>query len=88
MIYLRYRWDRDLFNGSDFRSWAKKFNTLKFEGYECGRYYPTVSISLPEFEQKKHLIQEKNLNQVRGEFTILEQLVYGVRDFCNEIIEG
>jgi len=40
---------------------------------------------LREFEAGKTNIPTKNLIRIEGVFSVLEQLVFGVRDFKNEI---
>ena len=90
MIYLTFYHDRNVFKGSpgSFVSWIKNnFQTVKFEGFECGRYFPTISISLSEFQAKKEFIPTKNIVRVEGKFTVLQSLMFGVRDFKNEVDE-
>ncbi len=88
MIYLTFYHGRNIFKGHEFSSWIKNnFKTVKFEGFEYGHYMPTISVSLQEFEAAKDFIPTKNLIRVEGRFSILEQLVFGVRDFKNEVYE-
>ena len=88
MIYLTFYHDRNVFRGHEFIGWIKKnFPSAKFEGFECGRYLPTISISLQEFENGKTNIPTKNLIRIEGRFDILTQLVYGVRNFKNEVAD-
>ena len=45
-IYLTYNYSRDIFNGGEFKPFVKKyFKNVKFEGFSCGHFYPTISIS-------------------------------------------
>lgn len=75
-----------MFRGNEFVGWIKKnFKTVNFEGFEYGYYSPTISIDLQEFEVAKKMIPTKNLIKVEGKFSVLQQLVFGVRDFTNEI---
>ena len=44
--YLTYTHGRNLFTGSEFKSFVHKyFKDVKFEGFESGNWYPTISIS-------------------------------------------
>ena len=88
MIYLTFYHGRNIFRGDKFAKWVYDyFPSAKFEGFECGHYYPTISVSLAEFEAAKDRIPTPNLIRVEGRFTVLQQLVYGVRNFKNEISE-
>ena len=43
---LTYTHGRNLFKGSEFKSFVNKyFKDVKFEGFESGNWYPTISIS-------------------------------------------
>lgn len=84
MIYLTFYHGRNVFKGGQFVTWIQRvLPTAKFEGFEYGEHYPTISISLKEFLEAKDQINARNLYRVRGEFTILETLVYGVNNFDN-----
>ena len=88
MIYITFYHARDIFKGHEFAPWIKKMfpNGVKFEGTRTGNYYPTISISsIEDFEDAKSIITGKDIIRIRGEFSILEQLIYGVRDFDNSI---
>lgn len=86
MLYLTFYHGRNIFRGQEFASWIKNhFKSAKFEGFEYGHYMPTISISLQEFEVGKDFIPTKNLIRVEGKFDVLTQLVYGVRNFKNEV---
>ncbi len=85
MILLKFYHSRNVFKGHEFASWLRQFKSAKFEGFEYGRYFPQVSISLQEFEQFKDSIPTKNLVEIEGRFDILMQLVFGVRNFKNRI---
>ena len=88
MIYLTFYHGRNIFKGHEFASWIKdNFKSVKFEGFEYGHYLPTISVNLQEFEARKETIPAKNLIRVEGRFSVLQQLVFGVRDFKNEISE-
>lgn len=86
MIFLTYYYDRDIFNGNKFQKWITDLfgDNVKFEGSE-GRRFASISISLQDYEANKHKIPTKNLVKITGIFDILEQLVYGVRNFTNTI---
>jgi len=44
--YLTYNHSRNLFNGGSFKPFVKKyFEDVKFEGFGCGYWFPTISIS-------------------------------------------
>jgi len=44
--YLTYNHSRDVFSGADFKPFVKEyFKDIKFEGFDCGCWYPTISIS-------------------------------------------
>lgn len=88
MIYLTFYHGRNIFKGNEFASWIKKhFKSAKFEGFEYGHYMPQISISLQEFESGKDYIPAMNLVRVEGVFDVLTQLVYGVRNFKNEVAD-
>lgn len=88
MIYLTFYHGRNIFRGQDFVTWIRElFPSAKFEGFEYGHYLPTISVSLKEFESAKDRIPVMNLIRIEGRFSTLQQLVYGVRDFKNEISE-
>ncbi|GAI31019.1 unnamed protein product, partial [marine sediment metagenome] len=41
-----YRHGRNLFDGSDFKPFVNKyFKDVIFEGFECGNWYPAITIS-------------------------------------------
>ncbi len=45
-IYLTYNHSRNLFSGGSFKPFVRKyFEDVKFEGYGCGYWFPTISIS-------------------------------------------
>jgi len=44
--YLTYDRSSDIFEGGEFRPFVKEyFLDVKFEGFGCGYYFPTISIS-------------------------------------------
>ncbi|KKN13195.1 hypothetical protein LCGC14_1008930 [marine sediment metagenome] len=44
--YLTYIHGRNLFKGSEFKSFVHKyFKDVRFEGFESGYWYPQISIS-------------------------------------------
>lgn len=88
MIYLTFYHGRNIFKGNEFASWIKNnFKTAKFEGFEYGHYMPMISVTLQEFDAGKDFIPTKNLIRVEGKFDVLTQLVYGVRNFKNEVAD-
>jgi hypothetical protein len=87
MLYLTYYHGRNIFRNHKLAPWIQKFKSANFVGFECGSYFPTISISLAEFIEKKDIIPSKNLIRVKSQFTPIECLVYNVRNFENEVKE-
>lgn len=91
MIYLTFTHSRDIFKKNEFQNWIKIwFTTARFEGCEYGNHYPTIKVSLSEFEEwKKHWLecekQKSKLVKIKGVFDILNQLVLGIREFENDL---
>lgn len=86
MIYLTFCHGRNIFQGSEFKPWVKQlFESVKFEGFEYGHYFPMISVPLQEFEAGKDRVPVMNLVRIEGRFSVLDQLVYGIRDFKNEL---
>lgn len=86
MIYLTFYHGRNVFGANgQFVTWIKNNFDAKFDGFEYGHYLPTISITLQDFEKAKHLIPTKDLIRIEGKFDIFTQLVYGVRNFRNEL---
>lgn len=91
MIYLTFTHGRDIFNKNEFKNWIKIwFKTAKFEGCEYANWYPTISVSLIEFEKWKSFPgqcekEKGKLVKIKGTFTIVQQLSSGVRDFENDL---
>ena len=85
MIYLTFYHARDIFRGSEFKPWVNRLfpHGVRFEGTKSAMYEPTIAVTLKDFEDSKECIPTKNLIRIRGEFTILEQLAFGVRNFDN-----
>lgn len=86
MIYLTYYYDRDIFKGTNFKKWIVDLfgDNVHFCGSE-GKRFPVIRIPVNVFESKKDNIPTKNLVGIEGCFSIIEQLVLGVRDFKNTI---
>ena len=92
MIYLTFTHSRDIFKKNEFQNWIKIwFKTARFEGCEYGNHYPTIKVSLLEFEEWKEQLecekQKAKLVRIRGFFDICEQLSLGVRNFENDLRE-
>ncbi len=90
IIYLTYTYHRDVFlKGGHFKPWIKNLfsDNVDFEGFTSGMSEPTIKVSLSDFENNKDKIPTKNLIQIRGEFGLLEQLAFGVRNFNNSLIK-
>ena len=87
MIYLTFYHAREIFIGSEFKPWVNRLfpSGVKFEGTVSAMYHPTIKVTLQDFEDSKDAIPTKNLIRIRGEFTILEQLTFGVRNFDNTL---
>jgi hypothetical protein len=89
MITITFYHGRNIFKGKEFASWVSRlFPSAKFCGFEYGSYYPKLQIDFLEFEQNKQAIPPsaaKNITKISGEFSLLEQLVYGVRNFENNL---
>jgi len=85
MVYITFYHGRNIFRGHEFASWVKNFPSANFEGFECGNYFPKISIPLAEFEAAKEVIPTQNIVRMEGEFSILQQLVFGVRNFKNDV---
>lgn len=89
MIYLTYTYHRDVFiKGGNFKSWIKNLfgEDVRFDGFTSGMSEPTIIISLSDFENNKDKIPAKNLIQIEGEFNLLEQLAFGVKNFSNSLL--
>jgi len=44
--YLTYKHSRNIFEGGEFRAFIREyFEDVKFEGFGCGYWYRTISIS-------------------------------------------
>jgi hypothetical protein len=72
--YLTYDHSRNIFNKGEFRPFVREyFKDVKFEGFECGYWYPTISISgtignikiknLPKSYQPYKIETEKEFKQ-------------------------
>lgn len=87
MIYLTFYHARELFRGADFKPWVNRLfpNGVRYEGTVSAMYHPTIAVSLVDFEDAKDCIPTKNLIRIRGEFSIIEQLTFGVRNFDNTL---
>ena len=91
MIYLTFTHSRDVFKRNEFQTWIKTwFPSARFDGCEYGNHYPTIKVSLPEFEEwKKHWLecekQKAKLVKIKGVFNVIEYLSLGVRDFVNDL---
>jgi hypothetical protein len=45
-LYLTYNHSRNIFEGAGFKPFVNKyFKDVKFEGFGCGYWFPTISIS-------------------------------------------
>jgi hypothetical protein len=87
MIYLTYYYDRDVFSGAEFQKWIKDLfgDNVKFVKSE-GKRFPSIKIPYLVFTENKDRIKTKNLVEITGLFTIIEQLSWGVRDFSNKLV--
>ena len=87
MIYLTFYHSREIFVGHKFAPWVVRLfpNGVKFEGTRSGNYEPTISVTIADFEDARDIIPTRNLIRIRGEFNLMEQLVYGARNFDNSI---
>ena len=89
MIYLTFYHARSIFRSTKLAPWVTKlFPSVKYEGTRFGMYEPTISVSLQDFEEAKDAIPTKDLIQIKGQFNIIEQLVYGVRNFDNRLLKA
>ena len=89
-VYLTFYHAREIFRGSEFKPWVNRLfpNGVRYEGTKSAMYEPTIIVSLQDFEDSKENIPTKNLIRIKGSFTILEQLTFGVRNFDNKIKEA
>jgi len=86
-IFLTYKYNRDVFLHDEFKPWIKKLfgDCVKFHGFAFGRSEPTIQIHVSDFEKHKDEIPTSNLIQIRGFFSVVEQLSMGIRNFKNQL---
>lgn len=87
-VFLTFYHDRNIFDsgaGSPFKGWIRKhFQSVKYEGAECGRYIATISVSITDFEAGKDYIPTTNLVRFETKPSLLEWLAFNLRPTCNE----
>lgn len=91
MIKITFQHLNNIAGPNGLQKWLiNLFPSATFEGCEYGDYYPTVQITLKDWQENHFQLNKLPTNQLvkmEGKFDILQKLAFGVRDFSNDLRE-